>query len=157
MKWATREMINEVEGLSALTLHDSHADLFDVLIARLFTLEGTGRGKKWLLWPNWHLHDYGVKTAPSHYIQNSVGLSGWRRFYSSQAHKGRLTNRTLWVTLKKFGFSFSLLLKSWHFCATGFKVQNLHQIALWIINTKKWAFSDEIADAEGLICTSPSC
>lgn len=39
-------MINEVEGLSALTLHDSHADLFDVLIARLFTLEGTGRGEK---------------------------------------------------------------------------------------------------------------
>lgn len=39
-------MMNEVEGLSALTLHDSHADLFDVLIARLFTLEGTGRGKK---------------------------------------------------------------------------------------------------------------
>lgn len=137
MKWATREMINEVEGLSALTLHDSHADLFDVLIARLFTLEGTGRGEKWLLWPNWHLHDYGVKTAPSHDIHNSVGLSGWRRFDSSQAHKGRLTNRTLWVTLKKFGFSFSLPLKSWHFCATGIKVQNLHQIALWIINTKK--------------------
>lgn len=33
-------MINEVEGLSALTLHDSHANLFDVLIAWLFTLEG---------------------------------------------------------------------------------------------------------------------
>lgn len=33
-------MINGVKGLSVLTLHDSHADLFDVLIARLFTLEG---------------------------------------------------------------------------------------------------------------------
>lgn len=37
-------MINEVWGLSALTLHDSHANLFDVLIARLFTLEETGGG-----------------------------------------------------------------------------------------------------------------
>lgn len=35
-------MINEVEGLSVLTLHDSHANLFDVLIAWLFTLEGRG-------------------------------------------------------------------------------------------------------------------
>lgn len=34
-------MINEVEGLSVLTLHDSHANLFDVLIAGFFTLEGT--------------------------------------------------------------------------------------------------------------------
>lgn len=32
-------MINGVEGLSALTLHDSHANLFDVLITWLFTLE----------------------------------------------------------------------------------------------------------------------
>lgn len=39
-------MINEVEGLSALTLHDSHADLFDVLITWLFTLEGIRGGKK---------------------------------------------------------------------------------------------------------------
>lgn len=39
-------MINEVEGLSALTLHDSHADLLDVLITWLFTLEGIRGGKK---------------------------------------------------------------------------------------------------------------
>lgn len=32
-------MINGVEGLSVLTLHDSHANLFDVLITWLFTLE----------------------------------------------------------------------------------------------------------------------
>lgn len=38
-------MINEVEGLSALTLHDSHANLFDVLITWLFTLEGIRGGK----------------------------------------------------------------------------------------------------------------
>lgn len=38
-------MINEVGGLSALTLHDSHADLFDVLITWFFTLEGIRGGK----------------------------------------------------------------------------------------------------------------
>lgn len=32
-------MINEVESPSGLTLHDSHANLFDVLIAWLFTLQ----------------------------------------------------------------------------------------------------------------------
>lgn len=38
-------MINEVGGLSALTLHDTHADLFDVLITWFFTLEGIRGGK----------------------------------------------------------------------------------------------------------------
>lgn len=33
-------MINGVKVLSFLTLHDSHANLFDVLITWLFTLEG---------------------------------------------------------------------------------------------------------------------
>lgn len=33
-------MINGVKGLSVLTLHDSHANLSDVLITWLFTLEG---------------------------------------------------------------------------------------------------------------------
>lgn len=33
-------VINGVKGLSFLTLHDSHANLFDVLITWLFTLEG---------------------------------------------------------------------------------------------------------------------
>lgn len=32
-------MINGVESPSGLTLHDSHANLFDVLIAWLFTLQ----------------------------------------------------------------------------------------------------------------------
>lgn len=32
-------MINGVKGISVLTLHDSHANLFDVLITWLFTLE----------------------------------------------------------------------------------------------------------------------
>lgn len=32
-------MINGVEGPSGLTLHDSHANLFDVLITWLFTLK----------------------------------------------------------------------------------------------------------------------
>lgn len=39
-------MINGVEGLSVLTLHDSHANLFDVLINRLFTLEEKEGEKK---------------------------------------------------------------------------------------------------------------
>lgn len=135
MEWATREMINEVEGLSALTLHDSHANLFDVLIARLFTLEGTGaKNDCRILWQYWNLHVMELKQPPPHYIQSSFGLDGDVSTVLRHTKAGWQTE--LWVIPKKFGFSFSLLLKSWHFCATGFKVHDLHRTTLWITNKK---------------------
>lgn len=71
-------MINEVEGLSALTLHDSHANLFDVLIAWLFALKGTGGKNDFRIFRK-HLRDNGVKAH--------ADPSEWSVFHGSQAHK----------------------------------------------------------------------
>lgn len=132
-------MINEVEGLSALTLHDSHADLFDVLIARLFTLEGTGRGGK-----NDCCDRTGIymimewkQPLPIIFRIQSVSPDGDVSTVLRLTKAGRQTQLSEWHW-RNSPFLFHRCWKADIFVLQRSRCKNLHQIALWKL--KKWAF-----------------
>lgn len=143
-----------VKGRSVLTLHDSHANLSDVLIARLFTLEGEG-------WLN-RIYDNDGKTdaratlssensprrilltSLSQHLKDDLLLSrcSWAHKKTTTTTKSSINSKCTVVKLK-MSLPFSSLEKLTFRRCSGFPLTSPQVLNLTVpilIRASEWAF-----------------